>query len=46
MAEGSVWVCCEVVGAEGRGGGGGSRGQASELTDLGDYIKTTLLSIM
>lgn len=39
MAEGSVWVCC---GAE----GWGSRGQASELTDLGDYIKTTHLSII
>lgn len=34
-----------------RGSGGGaegwgSRGQASELTDLGDYIKTTHLSII
>lgn len=36
VAAGSVWVCC---GAE----GWGSRGQASELTDFGDDIKTTHL---
>lgn len=38
-------VCVGVL----QGGGmerGGARGQASELTDLGDYIKTTHLSII
>lgn len=34
VAEGSVWVCCGVGGAE------GSRGQPSELTDLRLYQNT------
>lgn len=42
VAEGSAWVCRVV---EGRKEGWG-RGQALELTDLEDYIKTTQLPII
>lgn len=42
VAEGSVWVCCGVRGWT----DGWGRGQAFELTDLEDYIKTTQLPIM